>query len=170
MLEQNVQKFITEHYKVEEYEAIGVIENKTTLFLLLIWGIFEKECFPGRKPVFIKKLQSIKNNFKNDNYYDDFRRIALSFHITYKDNTRWENPDSGILSGNNNYKLFDGIRNKKGENLSDIEIIQFRLFVASRYRNNIFHGLKQVINYEKYQKEIEECVNLLITYIRGVTI
>ena len=169
MLEEKVGKFIAEYYKVNYDEAKEVIDNKESLFLLLIWGIFEQTHFPGRKPSFIEKLKTIEYNFKNDDCYNDFRHIALSFHATFQDNGRWENLDSGILSENKNYDLFIDIQGKKAKDLSNIEIIKFGLFVVSRYRNNIFHGLKDANDqHNKYKKEIEDCVNLLIAYLKGV--
>jgi len=169
MLEEKVQKYLAEHFKVDDYEVKNVLDDKRSLFLLLIWGIFEQTHFSDRKYSFIKKIQTINYNFKNNDFYNDFKKITLSFHATFQDNTRWENLDSGITSGKNNYDLFINIRNKKVEDLSEIEIIKFGLFVVSRYRNNIFHGLKDAnAQHKKYKKEIENCVNLLIAYLKGV--
>ena len=169
MLEEKVQNFIAEHYEVDKSEAKDVIDNKESLFLLLIWGIFEQKYFPGRKNDLLNKLKIINYNFKINDIFEDFRNITLSFHDIYQDNERWENLDSNISSGKNNCDLFLNIRNKKKEALSDEEIIKFGLFVVYRYRNNIFHGLKDANDqHNKYKKEIEDCVNLLIAYLKGV--
>jgi len=167
MLEEKVQKYLAEHYEVEEWEAKDVMENKGSFYLLLIWGIFEQKYFPGKNNNVFNKIKKMKNNFKIYDCYNDFSQIALSFYDTFKDDNRWQKLDIDILSNKKN-DVFNNIRCKKREDLSEIEIIRFGLFIIYRYRNNIFHGMKEAINFNQYTKEIEDCVNLLIAYLKGV--
>jgi len=167
MLEEKVQKYLAEHYEVEEWKVKDVMEDKGSFFLLLIWGIFEQKYFPGKNNNVFDKIKKIKNNFKNNDCYNDFSHIVLSFYDTFQDDNRWQKLDTDILSNKKN-DVFINIRGKKREDLSEEEIIRFGLFVIYRYRNNIFHGMKEAINFKQYTKEIEDCVNLLIAYLKGV--
>jgi len=168
MLKEKLQKFLADHYKLQDYEVKEFLDHIESFYLLLIWGIFEQKYFPGKNADIFGSIKKMENNFTDDCYYNDFNNIVLSLHDTFQDNTRWEKLDNEILSKKEKFEVFTNICNKKKEELSDIEKIRFGLFIVYRYRNNIFHGLKEANNYKLYTKEIGNCVELLIAYMKGV--
>ena len=129
-------------------------EEKATTYLW-VWSIFEQKVFNG----FVKKVD-LKTKAKelSSNYdllgLDD---IIRKFHKRYQDKDIFRH-----LKHDENSKSIEDQLSKEFNTLTNEEKLYIALYVAYRYRNNIFHGNKGVLSWVHYTEQINDCITVMI--------
>lgn len=145
-------------------EIAQILEEPFALHFLIVWSIFEVKCFDGfMKSGNIESFSDrlVQNGFQEDN----LNTIVNYFHDRYQDGQLYKNLLNNKKSEQIKNDEYNQIRSKNFKALEDIEKFQFILFVIYRYRNNIFHGNKQVYNWQRYEKQIKKCTKAMQIFI-----
>ena len=148
-----------------------MLKNELASVFLLVWPIMEQKLFNG----------TATNNKDNNNNFWEFSKqnqalfcklnmdeVAKYFHNRYKnDDERYQKllADPQRVRGNS---LFDRILRKNycGNNgLTNREKLYLLLFVTYRYRNNIFHGSKEINVWNNYSTELSYCIDFMMALI-----
>ena len=151
----------------------GMLKDERATAFLLVWPIMEQRLFHG----FVLDTDD-KRKRKNSMWYfsidhasiySDLNEdtVAEYFHQRYQHS----NPEQYY------YKLlhkterpavnthFDDILEKPFDNLTDQEKLYLMLFVTYRYRNNIFHGNKEITVWSQYKRQIVHCLTFMMSLI-----
>ena len=138
-------------------------EMQISTYFLLVWPIFEHDVCDG----FMETGKILDVARKFGNCYDemDIDVILKKFYERYKDrnspNSNWNglcHDDSSRAKSNAERVL------NIGWNRSDsVAKLQFGLYVIYRFRNNIFHGNKQIFEWLHNREQIEDCIRVLLS-------
>lgn len=129
-------------------------EEKATTYLW-VWSIFEQKVFDGfvKKPDLEIKSRGISADYDSLELDDIIRK----FHKRYQDTDNFrhlKHSESGKSIEDQLSKDFDALTNE--------EKLYIALYVAYRYRNNIFHGNKGVLSWIHYTEQIKDCITIMI--------
>ena len=149
------------------YPTIEEEKLKSIFYFSLVWNIFEKEC--------CHKNASIGNHPKNlaDNLSNNIDSNLLNEIFQYFQNRYIENGDVndifnsfdfGREPASTTYKNFVKDRLLKEETTNQ-EKLQSLLYIAFRLRNNLFHGIKNVEELYKQNKNFKQINSLLMVII-----
>ena len=93
--------------------------------------------------------------------------MAKHFHNRYQNTNNIRH----LLHDQRNVHYFETIINKEYDDLSLEDKVVLLIFVSYRYRNNLFHGNKNVMTWKNYTQQIDYCLDfmmiLLDSYSRG---
>ncbi|MBO4635871.1 MAG: hypothetical protein J5685_01875 [Clostridiales bacterium] len=158
-------KWLASHYGTDEGSMKEVLKTERATTYLLIWPVFEQELFGGF--MMCKDIPAKATEYQTLVTSDHIDEMAIHFHKRYKDSENKRH----LLHDQKNNPLFDSIINKEYDDLSIEDKVVLLLFVSYRYRNNIFHGNKNVRTWKNYTTEIDYCLDfmmmLLDSYTRG---
>jgi hypothetical protein len=154
-MNKDIKNFFMGYFCVEEEQIEKLLSTETATDFLLIWSIFEAKCFEGRCTG--DKIKKCDYRFKYKNLATTFYEKVEEFHKRYQNKTSWKN-----LYYKNENSYFKDIKNKKCEELDEIEKYKFGLYVIFRFRNNIFHGNKKIKSWLKYDPQIRNCISMML--------
>ncbi|MBT3338857.1 MAG: hypothetical protein HN855_15655 [Anaerolineae bacterium] len=137
-------------------EVSKLTENQFAMEFLMTWSIFESDCFNGFCkmgiiPVFSKKLAATEKN-----YPTTFPELAKCFHKRYQSKKKYSN----LVHGKKIPDL-EKILAKEIKDLNREDEVYLLLVVVYRYRNNMFHGNKNVASWLQYEKQIRRCTTIM---------
>lgn len=148
-------------------------ESNARLFLF-VWPVFEKEIFNGfavlnnNKPNSDntkKDLATVANEFKNQYKASDFEDMARRFYSRYKDCGERYQTLIGDEPRNANKAIVDILHKEYCDITDPYEKLYLLFFVTYRYRNNIFHGNKNILSWPDYKEQIRDCITFMIKII-----
>lgn len=138
-------------------EIRDMLHNQVAVLYLLIWPIMEQRYFSG----FLKINQINDAARKLAPFYckdlkNDLDKIIMKFFDRYRNkNQHYRDLHVDIIMR----KEFDEILSKnRFIYLQPIDKIKLLLFVIYRYRNNIFHGNKDIRKWASFDKQIKDCL------------
>ena len=143
-------------------EVQDMLRNQIAVSYLLIWPIFERKHFGGSMEV--GKIETASEQLKeyyNKDLRDTLDPIAERFFYRYNISNGNQNPKYNSLQPNPNRRktFFANIcRKKYFVQLLPKEKITLLLYVIYRYRNNIFHGYKNIEKWSRYTEQINDCL------------
>ena len=115
---------------------------------VLLWNLLESK-YQERNFRINNVLREIENNANRFNCNNEkLNDIFSYFYDRYQDRERLEK----LNLKNNNFNFVKEILNKQKEEITCIEKIKLIMLIVYRYRNNLFHGEKD-LTYIEYQKE-----------------
>ncbi|MBN1816756.1 MAG: hypothetical protein JW828_05315 [Sedimentisphaerales bacterium] len=172
-------KWLTDYFKKNEQEVNGhkineqvvrkLLKDKTVVSFLITWSIFESRFFRGF--VKVSNLEGFAKKVVANSGYDKeyFREAAEHFHMRYQDKKKYKNlkylGEPGKYDNSKESKIVDEIINRKFDE-NDKEWMRLLLYVVYRYRNNIFHGNKDVNSWlNTYKEQIKLCISTIQTWI-----
>lgn len=129
-------------------------EEKATTYLW-VWSIFEQRVFNGfvRFPDLQNKAKEISG---------DFNSLGID-SIVNKFYSRYQNPKTfNNLKHKENAQIIKELLSKDFDILTDEQKMLLVLYVAYRYRNNIFHGNKGVMSWVHYTEQINDCITVMM--------
>ena len=143
-----------------------LLENPTAVQFLVTWSIFEYRCF--EQSMKVGKIQPFVKCCI-DNRFDEFSIVeyAKHFHQRYKQNKRlykhllFDGKSAPLKLTCNQLPEIDSILKLTFEDLNTTQILTFSIFVAYRFRNNIFHGTKGVNSWLEFKEQIDHCTNIM---------
>ena len=146
-----------------DYAGIEAIfnENNARLFLF-IWPVFEKEVF--EKNMTLNKINGRARMFENHHQHLDLEGMTKRFHARYKNCNEVYQRLINREPKNSNESI-NRIFNKKYDDVLLYEKMKLLFFVTYRYRNNIFHGNKDILNWDNNEEQIRDCITFMIKII-----
>ena len=146
----NVLEWINEKIITDKENKLIPEDVKNIMSFSLLWNLFESLCCNKNASISkISKLIDKKINLFNENDYID---IFNYFMERYQDNTKFNKLN--LLNGSE--KLVKKVL--KREYTDKNNKLKFIMYIIYRYRNNLFHGEKDM-RYIKFQKENFEITN-----------
>lgn len=161
-LSEKVMNWLTTKWCVPRPFVDEFFEIQASSYFLLIWPIFEHDVCNGYMTS--SKIRDIAKKYKN--CYDEMciDDILKRFYDRYTDRN---SPDShwNSLCQNDLGEVVsqaERVLNQPWNKSKPVEKIQFGLYVIYRFRNNIFHGNKTVLEWLRNKPQIEDCVLVLL--------
>lgn len=138
-----------------QHQVERLLDDRTAIHFLIAWSLFESKCFGGY--VLTSKFDSyvsdtIKSGFKVSTMIANVEH----FHARYQDKERFKH----LMHTQTSKRLSEALSLPVGD-LSTEECLYLLVFVAYRFRNNIFHGNKGVDTWLGYSDQIRRCTELL---------
>ena len=147
--------WLAKKYEASEEQIKEVLKNEKASSFLIIWSIFEQKCFEG----FFRKDKICSFSQIHFTLIQDpmLSNIAKDFYERYQDKTKYQKLRHGDV-----YLTADEILTKKYDTLSQQEQFTLLLYVIYRFRNNIFHGNKNVMSWLRSSGQIEQCLKCMM--------
>ena len=130
-----------------------MLRSEEAAGFLLIWPIYEQHIFRG----FLKENDIYDYATHYERAFPELciDEIVRHFHTRYQNKSTQKN------------MRFDGrsyeyILKKPYEHLSNHDKMRFAMYVVYRYRNNIFHGNKRIEEWPDYEREINDCLQIMM--------
>ena len=139
-----------------------ILDNKNVMFFLCVWALFESTIFDGylRKKHTQNNIYSISQKYAKNYSSDNFDFYSTYFHQRYQDNELYKK-----LRHNENDSKMNEILHKEHSMLTKEEKLYLLLYTVYRYRNNMFHGNKDILTWENFATEIDHCTQIMIKMI-----
>lgn len=156
----NVKKWIANQLETKNNDIEKLYKTEVALNFLLVWNMFEGIIF--KNDFKTNKIQAKKfHDFttKNKKEIDNLRD---HFHERYQDTRKLRNL---VNEDRNNPEWFERYLNMKASELSPTEAIQLLLYITLRFRNNIFHGVKGIESWLRFQTQIKNCTKFMMIVI-----
>ena len=167
-------RWLAGHLGTDANGISDILNESNAQLFMFIWPVFEEEIFNSfavlnnKKPKSDstkKDLATVTNEFKNQYKASDFDNMAKRFHSRYKDcNERYE----ALIDYKrvNTIAIIEMILYMDYENITNsYEKLYLLFFVTYRYRNNIFHGNKNILSWPDYKEQIRDCITFMIKII-----
>ena len=153
----NLKKWLAKNYNVSESDIESYFEQKDVTGFLIIWTIFEQILFGG----FLKYADIQRYSESNSNKWNEELESQFEyFHERYQDSRKYRN----LVHGENRSEISRILKVEQIE-ANSTEKLHFLIYVVYRYRNNIFHGNKDVESWLQFRPQIERCVSIMIQLI-----
>lgn len=152
--------WLGELLKQNTYNVNKLLNDNTALHFLIAWSLFESKCFKGD---FVARdipryALRIVEDASNDILL--IRQHTQHFHVRYQDEIHRENMVPERTPKNIREKWEECLR-IPFEDLSLEQAVFLGTFVASRFRNNMFHGVKGIDDWLYSRPEIILCTEIL---------
>ena len=152
------KEWLAEYHNVDLQDIDNILKDEQATTYLLVWSIFEQDIFNGYMR--INEIQTVSGKFENYYVNLDVDDIAQKFHSRYQDNNNYRH-----LVHKQDNANFRSIIGKQFEDVTEKEKLTMLFFVAYRYRNNIFHGNKNVKAWTCYTEQIQDCITFITAII-----
>ena len=142
-----------------QIEVERLLRHPSATHFLVAWSLYESKCFGG----YVKPSK-----------FDDYvvRCISEGFNIgqlnahTEHFHTRYQNADrfKSLMHKQSSSRL-NQILIQPASTLSSEDRLFLLVFVAYRFRNNIFHGNKGVDSWLRFSEQIDLCTEALQAFV-----
>ena len=149
-MNKEVKSWLAVHYNTSDIDIDSIVKNETMILFLITWSIFEQTCFEG----FMKKEKILEFVEKIATSVDmlKYEEAVKHFYDRYQDDNKFKG-----LVNREHFSLVEVLLKKKYLEIVNTDKLIFLVYVIYRFRNNIFHGNKEVRSWSKYEREIELC-------------
>ena len=155
---KGIRERIGDHLHISEQEIIDLCKLEFVTNFLLTWSCFETTIFSTECSK--DKVMNLDIKLFNQQLLKRLKLQTKHFFERYQDKDLLKKLErKGVPLEIVNYINEERV---KGKNMTDL---QFLAYVVFRYRNNIFHGNKQMFNWKKYQEQIEMCTDIMMTMV-----
>ncbi|WP_152052421.1 hypothetical protein [Tautonia marina] len=147
-----------------EYAAKQLLEDRTGLHFLIAWSLFESKCFSGN----FEARKLLVDGLLPDTSLDEqqsLQRLGSLFHARYQDDQRLFALAPKEFTPQ---YLLEELRKLLQLPRQDLSAQNHRficLFVASRVRNNMFHGMKGIDDWLRDKELIEQSTEALQVFV-----
>jgi|SRR3990167_508533 len=143
-----------------EHEITRMLADKSALHFLLAWSLFESKCFAGY--IQKNKIQKFAIRVAADSALNiiEIKNIASYFHGRYQNNKLFMN----LIHGNKCQKL-QGLIERPFAFLNNADVVFLVVFVVFRFRNNIFHGNKDINSWLNFKEQIDFCTEAMQFFV-----
>ena len=129
-----------------------LLDDKSANQFLMVWSIFESDCFEGYIRLDDISDYSKRVTSRNPALALELASTAKYFHARYQDKQLYKN-----LMHKQKLEPMSQILLKNFDTLEADEIVFLLVVVVYRYRNNIFHGNKGVSSWLQFTEQINKC-------------
>lgn len=155
----NLKKWLSVYLEIKQEELDNIIQPDNALSFMIVWTIFESKCFNGfvKVDIFDKFIQQNKQKLT----LAVIEPSISHFHARYQASDLYRH----LKYGDKNSEEVDAILKKDYVQLLDEEKLKLILYVIYRYRNNLFHGNKNIVNWGSYKEQFNHCISCLTYFI-----
>ncbi len=153
----DVFDWLSNVYSTKVNSVRSALKNENASSFLIVWSIFEQTCFNG----FVQK-DSFKDFIKNKDLIQKLQieNTAKHFYDRYQNKKYYKN-----LCHGKPLETVDQILSTEYDKLTLEDKIMLTLFTTYRYRNNIFHGNKGVMSWNRYKEQINLCLDFMMQVV-----
>ena len=156
-IEKEVYEWLSKELRIDNWLVSETVRNQLATVFLLIWPIIENRIF--FRNVKQQKARDISERIKGNIDDNKLNPIVFHFYERYQDTNKYNK----LVNG----REWDGIKdilNTPFSMIGKADKIYFAIFVVYRYRNNIFHGLKSITEWNAYADEIQLCIEFMLMF------
>lgn len=164
----NIKEWICSKLNIQDSDKLQSLYNDHfALNYLFVCTIFERTNFDKFMQVSkIKKIAKSKKDFidKLENEFNNFYnryKISIEGNQKRKGLCNQEECNNSKCSYFNNCNFLK-ILKKSSNKITDEDKIYFLVYIIYRYRNNMFHGSKDLETWKDYRDQIKECINIMM--------
>lgn len=161
--------WLAKHLKTDDQTIKKILIGSNARLFLLVWPVFEQEIFNGNitlysgsgKPKSEKKaLITAVEEFKD--YYSELNidDVARYLHSRYQDQGKYNR-----LKHDSDYSRVGDILKTPYNKIKNDQKLEMLFYVVYRYRNNIFHGNKELIHWDDFEEQIRFCLEFMMKII-----
>lgn len=154
----DICRWLSGKYHIGVTEATEIVDNKSVYCFLLVWSTMERKVF-GRNC----GISNIKKALEwLEPHYDELQCEEIFNHFFARYQSKQMRDD--LLASERKNDVKDEIKKicKRQGNISDGNKLYLMMYVAYRFRNNLFHGNKEFSRWLNNNAEIELCINLMM--------
>lgn len=160
------EAWLAKHWGTDESKIKEVLEDDLALQFLISWSLLESKCFEG----FAKseKFSGFAKYMSKSERADNLTGSAEHFYKRYQNKVLFGNlmhPKNGKDPRSIDRKLTKIIDSESFDSVSFEQKVYLIIWVVFRYRNNIFHGNKNVESWLDYKTEISECIKCMQVFV-----
>lgn len=158
------EKLSQEDSTITEESVDLILHNQNVMLFLCVWAIFEPT-FSKEKYFHDKDIKKMSERYKYLSDLSEVDCLSRYFHMRYHDQS-----DKLIkLAYVKDYKcVSENIRRiveQEYSYLNKNDKIYLLFYVVFRYRNNLFHGNKDITQWEHFETQINYCIQFMIKMI-----
>lgn len=154
-IEKQVYDWLSKVLQIDEWLVSETVNNQMATVFLLIWPIIELNLFNG--DMSHSQMLAVAKEYKEKFPDDELDEIAKHFYCRYQDNNKYQKLVRGY-----NWRKIEILLTRPYDTIYKENKIAFMIFVVYRYRNNIFHGLKTIDQWNDFSDEIQLCIKFMI--------
>ena len=149
--------------EIKTYMSRTLSDERATLFLF-VWPIIEQRLLDSFANVTVLKAKA--RDYQHLYQPINMDNAAKHFHIRYQNRTYYNALRKHPRRDNPNHaescEKMDRIIDEQFDNLSNEDKLFMLMYVTYRYRNNIFHGNKEISNWLRNTTEIDYCIEFMM--------
>lgn len=151
-----IEQWVKEKLECRTEDMEGLFRSKTARNFLIVWNIYEIELF--NKYCTLALLGDVALKLSRSTRIGDLQGFIEYFHDRYYgDKEKYRH----LKNGRKPVEIPDKVVSSSLRRCSIEQKIHFLLFVLFRYRNNMFHGNKGLINWLQYDEQIQSCTKAM---------
>lgn len=154
-IERIVYNWLSKTLSIDEWLVSETIRNQMATVFLLLWPILETQIFNG--DMSHNQMKQVAGSAVGKIPRRELDEISQHFYERYQDRRMY----NGLVQGRNWPKI-ERILDKPFIRVYENEKILLLIFVVYRYRNNIFHGIKTIRQWQNYSYEIQLCIRFMV--------
>lgn len=155
LLNHEIKSWLASSLSTSQTNIDNIMHEEKATTYLWVWSVFEQKVFSG----FVKRDDLKSKSIEISVHYallglDD---IIYKFHKRYQDNDNFQH-----LKHSEKGESIEPQLSKDFPALTCDEKLYIALYVAYRYRNNIFHGNKGVLSWVHFTEQINDCITVMM--------
>ena len=157
-VDDKVTTWLAHQFDTKAGNIRDLLYTQNATVYLLIWPIMEQVVFQG----FMQGRSIVPIAEKMGSHFDemDADDKAQYFHDRYQNEYKYKH-----LTGSMKYEPMEAVLAKDYTQLNGTEKMILMMTTVFRYRNNIFHGMKAIVAWNEYSKEIAYCTEFMMAVV-----
>ena len=158
------KKLSHKNSEITEENIDLILGTESVMLFLCVWTLFES-AFSEKHYLHTKDLEILSESYKDISDSNEINFLSHYFHRRYH-----EHHDRLMkLAHKDEYecvsKNIRHIMEQEYNSLCKKDKIYLLFYVVFRYRNNLFHGNKDIIQWECFEEQINYCIQFMIKMI-----
>ncbi|WDM21272.1 hypothetical protein [Paenibacillus polymyxa] len=155
-----VEQWVKDKLNCRREDIERLFKSKTARNFLIVWNIYEIELF--NKYCTLSLLGDVALRLSLSARVGELQGTIEYFHERYyKDKEKYRH----LKNNQRPVEIPDKVASSPLSECSLEQKIHFLLFVLFRYRNNMFHGNKGLVNWLQYDEQIQSCTKTMCLII-----
>lgn len=160
-IERLVYDWLGRKLDIDTWLVSETVRNQMATVFLLIWPILEKEIFQNDMKKY--HITSVANQYKDSIDESAMDEMFNHFHQRFQDPHKYNE-----LKNRDQWDKIDKILQLPSSRVFKENKIIFLIYVVYRYRNNIFHGIKSINQWNDFAYEIHLCIKFMVLLGNGI--
>jgi hypothetical protein len=158
----NFEQWLAGLFGQKQSEIEKVLKDETALHFLMAWSLFEAKCFGGflkscclegfARRMIAESFDHAKISGAAHHFFARYQDASLLTTLLQKDTKALRPRMTAVLA-----TPFDDLQPE--------DTVFLVAAVATRFRNNIFHGTKGLPSWPKYKEQIAHCTGAMQSFV-----